>query len=482
MFAAIQTRDSGFAFLGSTSTSGAGNSDICLVKTNSHGDLEWVKTYGDTAEEIAFSFLQTQDNGFIISGHSTSFGAGFIQAYIIKTDLVGNVVWSNIYTANRDCNANCIKATSDGGYIVTGSSVTFGSLNENIYLLKIDSAGNEIWSKSFGVQVDSDIGTYVDQTADGGYILTGLFQETSVFLIKTNSMGDTSWTKVYTGGSIEFAYFVHQTSDSGYIVSGIASYSTLEKNGFILKTDSAGSVVWAKLYGTPADDYFVSATFTNDQCITAAGFSNYFGTPDAYIVKVDFSGNVLWGKAYGTTGFEGVQSISQAFDSGYIAAGGSANNLGYLLKTGSQGENYCDHAPLNITISNIPVQSHSFGMTNPSITTIQNNFAPMIGNGINLNTICADLGAEAPIARSGINVSPNPTPGNSLLYIPDFRNGKTMVTIISVSGELLFSAAVTSQVTLLDLEKYSNGYYFVEIRDENTREFIPLVIVKEVTR
>src|SRR5262245_58801189 len=106
----IETPDSGYAFIGTSSSLGAGNSDIFLVKTNKIGDIEWTRTFGDSLDEVGFSLLQSLDMGFVIAGHSTSYSAGNIQAMIIKTDSNGNIIWANTYSANRDCNFNCIKA------------------------------------------------------------------------------------------------------------------------------------------------------------------------------------------------------------------------------------------------------------------------------------------------------------------------------------------------------------------------------------
>jgi hypothetical protein len=137
-YSVLQTRDSGYVIVGSPQIDedNMNDADICLIKTDSLGDTLWTKTYGGEKQDVGWSLRQTSDNGYIIAGYTQSFGSGGWDVYLIKTDTVGDTIWTKTYGEERDDLSRAIQATTDGGYIIVGKTRSFGAGDFDVYLIK----------------------------------------------------------------------------------------------------------------------------------------------------------------------------------------------------------------------------------------------------------------------------------------------------------------------------------------------------------
>jgi len=154
----------------------------------------WWRTYGGTTYDEGCSVQQTSDGGYIIAGHTLSFGAGRDDVYLIKTDASGDTQWTRTYGGTSYDFGCSVQQTSDSGYIIAGLTMSFGSGNGDVYLIKTNASGDTLWTKTYGGMND-DFGYSVRQTSDGGYIvagLTGSFGAGSddVYHIKTDANGN----------------------------------------------------------------------------------------------------------------------------------------------------------------------------------------------------------------------------------------------------------------------------------------------------
>jgi hypothetical protein len=171
---------------------GAGYYDIFLIKTDASGNIIWAKTYGGTGRDGALSVQQTSDGGYIVAGWTDSFGADSFDVFLIKTDANGNIIWAKTYGGTGEDYAFSVQQTSEGGYIVAGYTTSFGAGYSDAFLVKTDANGNIIWAKTYG-GISYDLASSVQQTSDGGYIVAGWtlsFGAGDIFLIKTDANGN----------------------------------------------------------------------------------------------------------------------------------------------------------------------------------------------------------------------------------------------------------------------------------------------------
>ena len=286
-----QTSDGGYIIAGWTDSFGAGSSDVYLIKTNKEGNEEWNKTFGGSSLEFGYSVQQTSDGGYIITGSTRSFGAGKSAVYLIKTDKEGNEVWSKTFGGQDFDWGYSVRQTSDGGYIIAGCTSSFGAGNYDVYLIKTDEAGNEVWSKTFGGS-DYDCGRSVQQTFDGGYIIAGNrggFGAADVYLIKTDKEGNEEWDRTFGGPSLDYGFSVKQTSDGGYIIAGdTGSFGAGSRDVYLIKTNEEGNEVWSKTFGGTGPEEGYSVQQTSDGGYILAGSTCSYGASgcDAWLIKV----------------------------------------------------------------------------------------------------------------------------------------------------------------------------------------------------
>ena len=158
----------------------------------------WEKIYGGTSDEWGFSIQQTNDGGYIITGYTNSFGNGTEDLYLIKTDNNGDSLWSKTFGATNGEEGSSVQQTNDGGYIITGSTQSFGNGGYDVWLIKTDGNGDSLWTKTYG-GIDDDHGSSVQQTNDGGYIITGYTSsfgngDIDIYIIKTDGNGNVTST------------------------------------------------------------------------------------------------------------------------------------------------------------------------------------------------------------------------------------------------------------------------------------------------
>jgi hypothetical protein len=168
----IETTDGGFVIAGYTFSYGAGNADALLAKVDTEGNLAWAKFFGGTGWEYAYSVQQTGEGGYTLVGYTTSNGVGQKDVLLVKTDPEGNEIWTKTFGGPGIDVGKSVLQTKEGDFILVGYTESFRLGESDVYLLKTDPDGNEIWTKTFGGS-EPDRGHAIDLTSDGGYIITG---------------------------------------------------------------------------------------------------------------------------------------------------------------------------------------------------------------------------------------------------------------------------------------------------------------------
>ena len=248
-----QTFDGGYILCGNINNNG--NVDIHIIKTDENGEEEWSQTFGETGDDKGFSVKQTFDGGYIITGYITlgitSSGVEDRDIYLIKTDENGEEEWSQFFWYGTYWDyGHSVQQTVDGGYVITGKTTLglLSTVNEEVCLIKTDENGEEEWFQTFGVETggpDYDVGYSIQQTNDGGYIITGHTYSggIDVYLIKTDQNGEEEWSQTFGGGCSDYGRSVKQTNDGGYIITGYTcSFGGEGYDIYLIKTDSEGNV------------------------------------------------------------------------------------------------------------------------------------------------------------------------------------------------------------------------------------------------
>jgi hypothetical protein len=361
------TSDGGYIVCGYTESFGAGEADVWLLKTDSLGDTVWTKTYGGSKLDIGWWIEETADSGYIVAGATKSFGAGSSDIWLMRTDAYGDTIWARTYGGANNDNAKSVRITLEGGYIICGSSSSSNPGDDNdIYLIKTDSHGDTLWTRTFG-DLGEDNGLDVRQTRDYGYIIVGETENVhlgdfDVYIIKTDSLGNTAWTKKYGKIYDDKAYSVHELSDEGYIIAGYTVWPGFGADIWLIKIDSNGDTLWVKQYGDTGDEEGGSVFQTSDGGYIICGYSNSFGTNyDAvYLLRADTLGGIIWTKTIGGIDTENRGLSIQIIDKGeYILTGYSYSNITdrdvYLVRLG---------APPGMSEDNTTsMKSHNHGAT-----------------------------------------------------------------------------------------------------------------------
>ena len=334
-----QTNDGGYIITGSTESLGNGLTDVYLIKTDTNGDSSWTKTFGGIYEDVGYDVQQTTDGGYIITGSPWS-GPGR-KIYLVKTDTNGVEQWAKSFGLAGDMGWS-VKQTTDGGYIIVGITESSVKVSEAyILLLKADSIGTEQWTKTFGALNGVTLGYSVQQTTEGGYVITGR-AGSDVFLLKTDTNGVEQWSKTFSAGE---GWSVQQTTDGGYIIVGGTSPGGGPGDVYLIKTNGNGVEEWNKIFGGAGTlDEGRSVQQTNDGGYIICGVTSSFGNGmnDVYLIKTDGTGVEEWSKTFGGINDDEGYSVQQTTDGGYIIAGyltssWSGNSDVYLIKTDGNG-------------------------------------------------------------------------------------------------------------------------------------------------
>jgi hypothetical protein len=467
--AVLQTNDGGYILMGQTPDSNGNN--LYLIKTDAYGDTLWAKVYGSSYLEYGRSILQTSDSGFIICGHTeVNFNTDYVL--LLKVDVNGNLQWWKNYGGGQlEDVASSVVQTNDGGYLVCGYTTNYGAGYRDIYLIRTDASGNNLWTETFG-RIHEDNGSFIAKTSDGGYIITGDTYDTTggnVYVIKIDSAGTYVWSKTYGGGGLwSRGSCVQQTTDGGFIVAG--DYNSINNNYtdmYLIKLNSIGDTLWTRTYGGTDEDIARFVQQTNDGGYILTGTTWSFGYNSACLIKTNANGDTLWTRLYGTTTSSSAFSVQQTSDDGYII-GGSISPTGiYMIKTDSLGNSNCYERNPAIDVAS-PVTFITNPSTIASFQTIQDTLIQLAQNNT-VSTIfdCAALGEPEITKNDLFSISPNPFTSEISITLQKQNIKQATISIKNILGQTVFSKQLQTLnlklQTTLDLSFLEKGIYLVEV-------------------
>lgn len=310
-------------------------------------------TYGDALNDEGHSILITSDKGFVMGG---TYGDTYI--YLLKTDSIGNQIWNKTYETPTSWYFDwsySVKQTSNNGYIICGNIGHANGSGYDVCLIATDSVGDSLWTKIYTGPNDHFIAYDMIVTADNGYAIVG-FEESGdkdVFVVKTDSLGNVMWAKSYGGSNDEEGLAIIEESNGDLVISGHTfSYGKGIMDVYLLKVDQLGSLIWTKTHGADRSDYCTDLIALDDGYVLT-GRTSGFGTgaiydDDLYLMRTDLNGNMVWANTYGDDQNDGGKSLIISEDSnivvtGYTSSSGAGQTDVYLIKADLGGNHVWSH-------------------------------------------------------------------------------------------------------------------------------------------
>ncbi|MBI4929879.1 MAG: T9SS type A sorting domain-containing protein [Bacteroidetes bacterium] len=437
-----------------------------LSKYDTNNVWLWTKTYGTGQYVKPADCLQTSDGGFIIAG-GISLPSNNNDGCLIKTDSNGNLLWTKVYGDTSSSEAfGSISQTNDGGYILAGS-IKIGNGNPDAYIVKTDSSGNLLWTKYFGQTGANESPYDIIQTSNGGFLLTGRDFSNGKMLVRMDSIGNILWHKDYGAGN---AYSIIQTTNGNFLLACQASAGFGPAS--LMEIDINGNVLWSKAYGISYENIY-SINKTNDGGYICAGESSFGSGGSTLLLKVDSIGNLIlsriYGKQYGDYGRDAIQTRDGGYlilgdIDAYVFPGDPAD--GYLIKTDSLGVSGCNenNAPVNVNIitvtsSNIPQITGTLGAMNTySITT----YAPSYDS-----VLCASIVAIETITSINniVTISPNPFSSSTTLQSDILFRNTTLTVYNSYGQQVKQIKNISGQEIKLQRDNLPSGLYFIRLTE-----------------
>ncbi len=292
-------------------------------------DTAWTAVFSLYEDGWGGGVAETTDGDFLVTGYTwTHSPPSNMQIFLLKTDSQGNEIWTHYFGSEYDDYARTIEPTADGGFIITGSTYP-SSNNMDLFVIKTDPQGEVEWTRSYDIS-QYDHGFCGLQTDDGGFILTGttnnnLTASADILLLKTDAYGNLLWYQMYGGCGFCLGYCAQQTLDGGYIISG--SIEALE-NGcgsdfYLIRTDPSGNEIWSRIFGGSYDDYgfWIEQTPDGGFIFTGQQGTSVYNDPELYLEKMDADGNTIWEMLWCEDDIAVGNSVQNTSDGEFIVTG-----------------------------------------------------------------------------------------------------------------------------------------------------------------
>ncbi len=486
----VQTIDGGYAIAGYTNSFGRGNITVYVVKVDSNINFQWGKTIGGASTDQGNYIIQTRDKGYAVCGTTSSYGRGNFDVYLIKLDSSGNLTWTRTIGGVSTDGANSVVQTADGGYALTGWTVSYGKdslVGDNVYIIKLDSLGVLQWTRTVGGMGGEDIGASIKQTRDGGYIVAGWTNSFGAggydcYVLRLDGSGNLLWTKTIGGSKYEQAYCIIQTNDKGFAFCGQTN-SFADTNGdvYVVKLDSAGNLNWTRTIGGPHGAAGVSIIQTKDKGFVVCGNTGADDTVngDVYVLKLDSIGNLLWTQTTGGRGTDFSNQVVQLKNGGFAVIGNTNSYASgyrmYLILLDSLG-NSCSPNPTGGAVDSGGVIGQGGFISQGGIE----DTGGVIHTGGLVKTVCSATGQnEIKDIPSEMNIFPNP--GNSIVNLSLNIDATKIIDIeiIDLLGKSIekisFTGKTNQSLIPINISTLEQGMYFIKITTDKSNNVLKFI-------
>ncbi|MBA3662608.1 MAG: T9SS type A sorting domain-containing protein [Bacteroidetes bacterium] len=478
----------GYVMAGYSSSSSL-QKDILIIQTNSTGNVVWSKTYSGVKDDEATDIISTYDGGFAVTGLTKSFattGTDSVNAFIMKLDAVGNIIWSKAFGGNAHDAGNAILQTSDSGFVVTGYTESFGGGNKDVLIIKTNKNGNTTWMKAFGGS-NPDVGNSICKSASNNYFLTGSTGITGsqniILSLYINPSGNLIWHKTYdfTLSASNFqriGFGALENNNKQFLITGKVGSGTFgDAQAFLLNIDSTGnSVNWARAYVLNSGD----CSARSIQSLPDGGYvlGGSMGNYSPALIKVNSSGLRQWSYYYGSMNVPAIQgfgySVAKAGDKGFALSGyylpGSTNDTSaVIIKTDSLGNSSCNFA-------------NTFGSGTNTLTAIVSQISSTLTSGgtsfnispsvispvISPNTLCLTVGIGSTSKENPfIDIYPNPFNANTVIRFNEYLEDVEINLYDLLGKKLRTIGNISGNEYELSSEGLDAGVYFLILKHNN---------------
>jgi hypothetical protein len=318
----------GYIVVGYTSSFGAGEEDVWLVRTDAAGDTLWTRAIGGPGKDWGWDIRATGDGGYIVVGFTNSFGAGGDDVYVIRTDADGNALWTRTYGGAGDELAWAFHETSDDGYVIAAQTTSYGAGERDLYLIRIDAGGDTVWTRTLGGPgIDRVFAT--EPTNDGGSVFAGITSNEAAgpldaTLVRIDSAGEVVWAHSYGGEGRDIGHGVTLAPDDGFLLVGYTdSFGAGNHDIYLVRTDGAGAALWTRTIGDAGDDRAMMGTPMTGGGYAIAGYAS--GRAETWSVRltaVSDDGSMLWSESFGSSGTDRGVMLQETADGAFIFTGG----------------------------------------------------------------------------------------------------------------------------------------------------------------
>ncbi|HLG03892.1 MAG TPA: T9SS type A sorting domain-containing protein [Bacteroidia bacterium] len=440
--------------------------DVYLVKVAANGYIIWARKFGDAYDDEGYSIAETTDGGFIITGYTEQANTRML---VVKTNNMGIPQWiRTVGVSGKNSSGNDVIQTSDGGYAITGFQQTGSGYDPQLVVVKMNSSGTIVWTRTVGDQYNGDEGYHIIQTTDGGYAVGGethgfITGWSSAYVVKISSTGVAQWTSVFGGPLDDDARGIVQTNDGGYLTAGNSSNS-----GCLAKLSNNGTLQWVKtiMYSSSMQQPW-SLLKTSDGGFAYLDFNGS-------IVKLDNNYNFQWALAENLISNSYMLGFIQSSDGGYVFAGSDYYGMS-ISKVDPWGGSCCFVPDTSFQLVPDTFNIASGGIFgNPGTT---NNPVFTIDSGGVLNENCSVITShDIPLNNeTAFSVYPNPSSGKIFIY-PGIGNIPYSVTVTNTLGRVIYRGLPQRSEQAIDLHGNSTGIYVVQIQSQEMMHYFKILL------
>jgi hypothetical protein len=346
-YAMTGTRDGGLCTAGRTASKGAGLEDLWVVRLDGEGRRLWDRSLGGPANDRGRAVIETRDGGLVVAGATESQGAGEFDAWVLKLDSKGTLLWQRHFGGAATDWASSVVETADGGLAVAAYTQDAPGAPYDFWVIRLAGDGEPLWERRYGGPA-TDWTNAITETADGNLVVVGHTESRGAgsadfWVLKLDPRGELVWERTFGTAGVDYASAVTGTADGGAVVVGQAqSIGATAFDSRVIKLDAGGAVVWDHSFGGAQDDWLRSVVETRDGGHALAGYttSQGAGLYDVWMLKLDREGRVLWDRSFGGPENDWARAIVELPDGGLAFAGdtrssGAGESDVLVLKVGA---------------------------------------------------------------------------------------------------------------------------------------------------